>query len=67
MSGADVVPRFYGAVEGGDLAGGLALLAFDCALTEMDSLAAGRTYRPGGNGGIHRRAHSGAESGKESR
>jgi ketosteroid isomerase-like protein len=41
---ADIVRGFYEAVEGGDLAGGLALLAPDCSWTEMDGLASGGTY-----------------------
>ena len=44
MGNADIVRGFYGAVEGGDLAGGLALLAPDCSWTEMDGLARGGTY-----------------------
>ncbi len=44
MSNADAVRSFYGAVESGDLPAALALLAPDCAWTEMDGLAGG-TYR----------------------
>ena len=44
MGNADIVRGFYGAVEGGDLAGGLALLAPDCSWTEMEGLARGGTY-----------------------
>ena len=45
MGNVDIVRSFYGAIEGGDLAGGLGLLAPDCAWTEMEGLAAGGTYR----------------------
>ena len=44
MGNADIVRGFYESVEGGDLAGGLALLAPDCSWTEMDGLARGGTY-----------------------
>ncbi len=44
MGNADIVRSFYGAVEGGDLAGGLAMLTPDCAWTEMEGLAPGGTY-----------------------
>src|SRR5882672_7423475 len=45
MNDAEIVRSFYQAVEGGDLAGGLALLTADCAWTEMEGLAPAGVYR----------------------
>ena len=45
MADADVARRFYAAVEGGDLPGGLALIADDCAWTEMAGFPYAGTYR----------------------
>jgi ketosteroid isomerase-like protein len=45
MTSAEVARGFYDAVEGGDLPGGLALLAPDCAWTEMESFAPAGVYR----------------------
>ena len=44
MSDADVVRSFYQRVEGGDLPGGLALLADDCAWTEMETFGHAGVY-----------------------
>ncbi len=44
MSSAEVAQSFYDAVEGGDLPGGLALLAPDCAWTEMEGFPYRGTY-----------------------
>ena len=39
MGNADIVRSFYGAIEGGDLAGGLALLAPDSAVAAFEQFA----------------------------
>jgi ketosteroid isomerase-like protein len=44
MGDADVVRSFYERVEGGDLPGGLALLADDCAWTEMETFGHAGVY-----------------------
>jgi ketosteroid isomerase-like protein len=44
MTSAEVARSFYNAVEGGDLPGGLALLAPDCAWTEMESFGSAGVY-----------------------
>ena len=44
MTSAEVARSFYNAVEGGDLPGGLALLAPDCAWKEMESFAPAAVY-----------------------
>lgn len=44
MNSAEVAQSFYEAVEGGDLPAGLALLAADCAWTEMEGLSTQGTY-----------------------
>ena len=44
MADADVARSFYEAVEGGDLPGGLALIADDCAWTEMAGFPYAGTY-----------------------
>jgi ketosteroid isomerase-like protein len=44
MNSAEIARSFYVAVEGGDLPGGLALLAPDCAWTEMEGLAPAGVY-----------------------
>jgi ketosteroid isomerase-like protein len=44
MTSADVARSFYNAVGSGDLPGGLALIAPDCAWTEMESFAPAGVY-----------------------
>ena len=44
MSDLEIVRRLYDSIEGGDLEGGLALLAPDCAWTEMDGFPYAGTY-----------------------
>ena len=44
MTNAEIVRTFYEKVEGGDLEGGLALLAPDCAWTEMDGFPYAGTH-----------------------
>ena len=44
MTDAELVSSFYDAVEGGDLEGGLALLAPDCVWQEMDGFPYRGTY-----------------------
>ena len=44
MTDAELVSSFYDAVEGGDLEGGLALLAPDCSWKEMDGFPYAGTY-----------------------
>jgi ketosteroid isomerase-like protein len=44
MADVDIARRFYEAVEGGDLEGGLALIAPDCAWTEMAGFPYAGTY-----------------------
>jgi len=44
MADADIARSFYEAVEGGDLEGGLALIAPDCAWTEMAGFPYAGTY-----------------------
>jgi len=44
MAGADIARAFYTAVEGGDLPGGLALIADDCRWTEMESFGSAGVY-----------------------
>jgi ketosteroid isomerase-like protein len=45
MTNAEIVGGFYDAVGGGDLEGGLALLAPDCTWREMDGFPYRGTYR----------------------
>jgi ketosteroid isomerase-like protein len=45
MTNAALVRSFYEAIEGGDLEGGLALLAPDCVWKEMDGFPYRGTYR----------------------
>jgi ketosteroid isomerase-like protein len=44
MSNVEIVRGFYDALASGDLGGALALLAPDCAWTEMDGFPYGGTY-----------------------
>jgi uncharacterized protein len=44
MNGADVVRSFYERIGTGDLPGGLALIADDCAWTEMESFGHAGVY-----------------------
>jgi uncharacterized protein len=44
MTSAEVVSSFYNAIESGDIPAGLALIAADCAWTEMDGFPCRGTF-----------------------
>ena len=44
MAGAEIARSFYTKVESGDVPGGLALIADDCAWTEMESFGSAGVY-----------------------